>query len=167
MSNYNEKEMYGMGEILNSVFSNIDAARVSQGNDIINVWEETVQKIYNYGPKLVGHTRVVDLKNGVLLVETDHPGWNQILNTYKDFLIKGLKMKIKDLEISTLAFKVKGTSVALSESYEESKKRQDQELIEKLESNEKKLEEMGYKNQAVGEINPEITKLFSGILGEK
>ncbi len=167
MSNYNEKEMYGMGEILNSVFSNIDAARVSQGNDIINVWEETVQKIYNYGPKLVGHTRVVDLKNGVLLVETDHPGWNQILNTYKDFLIKGLKMKIKDLEISTLAFKVKGTSVALSESYEESKKRQDQELIEKLESNEKKLEEMGYKNQAVGEINPEIAKLFSGILGEK
>ena len=116
MNNYNEKEMYGMGEILNSVFSNIDAARVSQGNDIINVWEETVQKIYNYGPKLVGHTRVVDLKNGVLLVETDHPGWNQILNTYKDFLIKGLKMKIKDLEISTLAFKVKGTSVALSES---------------------------------------------------
>nr|WP_318681389.1 DUF721 domain-containing protein [uncultured Treponema sp.] len=167
MNNYNEKEMYGMGEILNSVFSNIDAARVSQGNDIINVWEETVQKIYNYGPKLVGHTRVVDLKNGVLLVETDHPGWNQILNTYKDFLIKGLKMKIKDLEISTLAFKVKGTSVALSESYEESKKRQDQELIEKLESNEKKLEEMGYKNQAVGEINPEIAKLFSGILGEK
>lgn len=167
MSNYNEKEMYGMGEILNSVFSNIDAARVSQGNDIINVWEETVQKIYNYGPKLVGHTRVVDLKNGVLLVETDHPGWNQILNTYKDFLIKGLKMKIKDLEISTLAFKVKGTSVALSESYEESKKRQDQELIEKLESNEKKLEEMGYKNQAEGEINPEIAKLFSGILGEK
>ncbi|WP_318662934.1 DUF721 domain-containing protein [Treponema sp.] len=167
MNNYNEKEMYGMGEILNSVFSNIDAARVSQGNDIINVWEETVQKIYNYGPKLVGHTRVVDLKNGVLLVETDHPGWNQILNTYKDFLIKGLKMKIKDLEISTLAFKVKGTSVALSESYEESKKRQDQELIEKLESNEKKLEEMGYKNQAEGEINPEIAKLFSGILGEK
>ena len=167
MNNYNEKEMYGMGEILNSVFSNIDAARVSQGNDIINVWEETVQKIYNYGPKLVGHTRVVDLKNGVLLVETDHPGWNQILNTYKDFLIKGLKMKIKDLEISTLAFKVKGTSVALSESYEESKKRQDQELIEKLESNEKKLEEMGYKNQAVGEINPEIAKLFSDILGEK
>lgn len=167
MNNYNEKEMYGMGEILNSVFSNIDAARVSQGNDIINVWEETVQKIYNYGPKLAGHTRVVDLKNGVLLVETDHPGWNQILNTYKDFLIKGLKMKIKDLEISTLAFKVKGTSVALSESYEESKKRQDQELIEKLESNEKKLEEMGYKNQAVGEINPEIAKLFSGILGEK
>lgn len=167
MSNYNEKEMYGMGEILNSVFSNIDAARVSQGNDIINVWEETVQKIYNYGPKLVGHTRVVDLKNGVLLIETDHPGWNQILNTYKDFLIKGLKMKIKDLEISTLAFKVKGTSVALSESYEESKKRQDQELIEKLESNEKKLEEMGYKNQAEGEINPEIAKLFSGILGEK
>lgn len=167
MNNYNEKEMYGMGEILNSVFSNIDAARVSQGNDIINVWEETVQKIYNYGPKLVGHTRVVDLKNGVLLIETDHPGWNQILNTYKDFLIKGLKMKIKDLEISTLAFKVKGTSVALSESYEESKKRQDQELIEKLESNEKKLEEMGYKNQAEGEINPEIAKLFSGILGEK
>lgn len=167
MNNYNEKEMYGMGEILNSVFSNIDAARVSQGNDIINVWEETVQKIYNYGPKLVGHTRVVDLKNGVLLVETDHPGWNQILNTYKDFLIKGLKMKIKDLEISTLAFKVKGTSVALSESYEESKKRQDQELIEKLESNEKKLEKMGYKNQAEGEINPEIAKLFSGILGEK
>lgn len=167
MNDSNEKEMYGMGEVLNSVFSNIDAARVNQGNDIVNVWEETVQKIYNYGPKLAGHTKVVDLKNGVLLIETDHPGWNQILNTYKDFMIKGLKMKIKDLDISTLAFKVKGTSVALSESYEESKKRQEQEYLKEMESDEKKLEQLGYKNSKVEEINPEIKKLFSGILDDK
>lgn len=163
----NDKEVYGMGEVLTNVFTNIDSARVQQGNDIVTIWEDTVQKIYNYGPKLAGHTKVVDLKNGILLVETDHPGWNQILQNYKDFILKGLKMKIKDLEINSLAFKVKGTSVSLSESYEESKKRQQQEYISKIENDEKKLEEMGFKNESSGEINPEVKKLFKGIFDEK
>ncbi|MCQ2602089.1 MAG: hypothetical protein MJ184_12080, partial [Treponema sp.] len=64
-------------------------------------------------------------------------------------------------------FKVKGTSVSLSESYEESKKRQQQEYISKIENDEKKLEEMGFKNEASGEINPEVKELFKGIFDEK
>ena len=163
----NDKEVYGMGEILSNVFTNIDSTRIQQGNDIVTIWEDTVQKIYNYGPKLAGHTKVVDLKNGILLVETDHPGWNQILQNYKDFILKGLKMKIKDLEINSLAFRVKGTSVSLSESYEESKKRQQQEYISKIENDEKKLEEMGFKNESLGEINPKVKELFKGIFDEK
>lgn len=163
----NDKEVYGMGEVLTNVFSNIDSARVQQGNDIVTIWEDTIQKIYNYGPKLAGHTKVVDLKNGILLIETDHPGWNQILQNYKDFILKGLKMKIKDLEINSLAFKVKGTAAALSESYEELKNRQQQEYISKIESEEKKLEEMGFKNESKEDINPEVKELFKGIFDSK
>lgn len=163
----NDKEVYGMGEVLTNVFNNIDSNQVKQGNDIITVWEDTVQKIYNYGPKLAGHTKVVDLKNGILLVETDHPGWNQILSNYKDFILKGLKMKIKDLEINSLAFKVKGTNIALSESYEDSKKREQQEYIEKIEGEEKKLEQLGFKNKSDDEINPEVKELFKGIFDSK
>ena len=76
-------------------------------------------------------------------------------------------MKIKDLEINSLAFRVKGTNVSLSESYEESKKSQQQEYIRKIENDEKKLEEMGFKNESSGEINPKVKELFKGIFDEK
>lgn len=164
----NDKEIYGMNEVLSNVFRNIDETKIQQGNDILKVWEDTVQKIYKYGSKIAGHTRVVDLKNGILLVETDHPGWSQILNTYKDFIIKGIKMKIKDLEINTLAFKLKGTNAALSETYEENKEKIQQDYLKKIENEEKQLEEMGFNNKnSKTEINPEVADLFKGFFEKK
>lgn len=160
-----KNEVFSAQQVINNIFQNIKVSDMQQENDISNVWEETIQKIYNYGPKLAGHTKIIDLKNGILLIETDHPGWNQILNNFKDFILKGLKMKIKDVEINSLAFKVRGNVKGLSESYEESKKREQQDYINKVESEQKKLEEMGFKNDSSkSEIDPEVKKLFEGIL---
>ena len=97
----------------------VNYAQSGEANKIHNVWKNVVSNIHSYkdenidsdkripiGQRLASNTRVVDLKNGVLLVETDHPGWIQYLNMYKNFILKGLKMQIPELQIKTLAFRL-------------------------------------------------------------
>ena len=75
----NEKnEIFQMNGIVTNVFDEV-MNRYNNKNSLSNIWEEVIKKIYNYGSKLSGHTKVIDLKNGILLIESDHPGWNQIL----------------------------------------------------------------------------------------
>jgi predicted nucleic acid-binding Zn ribbon protein len=35
------------------------------------------------GEALAGHSRLIDVQNGILLVEVDHPGWLQMLQLRK------------------------------------------------------------------------------------
>ena len=142
-----EQNVVSASEMINKVFSNIDVSQIEKGNSLSNAWKETVEKIYKYGQKLVCHSQIVDLKNGILLVETDHPGWNQILQNNKNFILKGLRLKVKDIQIKSLAFRVKGNDAHLTEDYETYKKRINDEYFEKIEDDEKKLEQMGFKNE--------------------
>ena len=62
----------------------------SPEKNMMNVWKSVVSKIKSprdddnekrmpIGERLAGNTRVIDLKNGILLIETDHSGWIQYL----------------------------------------------------------------------------------------
>ncbi|MGN0739074.1 MAG: DciA family protein [Treponema sp.] len=163
-----EQNVVSASEMINRVFSNIDVSQIEKGNSLANAWKETVGKIYKYGEKLVCHSQIVDLKNGILLVETDHPGWNQILQNNKNFILKGLRLNAKDVEIKSLAFRVKGNDAHLAEDYEAYKKRINDEYFAKIEEDEKKLEQMGFKNE-IGktEIPQEVKELFKGFFEEK
>ena len=57
---------------------------------------------------MASHSRVVDLKNNMLLVEADHPGWINLIQFHKSYILKGLQMKFPDLKIKSLAFKLRG-----------------------------------------------------------
>ena len=155
----NENRILSASDFM-SRFTNID---FSKSDKLTNVWKKVVSKIsvtkfesensekrMSIGERLAGNTRVVDLKNGILLVETDHPGWNQILQNNKNFILKGLRLKVKDIQIKSLAFRVKGNDAHLTEDYETYKKRINDEYFEKIEDDEKKLEQMGFKNE-IGE----------------
>ena len=145
---------------------------------IHSVWKDVVSKIHSYknesedsdkripiGERLAGNTRVVDLKNGVLLVETDHPGWIQYLNMYKKFIIKGLKMALPDLKISSLAFRVSGSEVSLSDSYDKIVKKSKEEMDEKFEKQEKILNERfpEKKSSNNSQLPPELMAKFDSI----
>ena len=163
-----EQNVVSASEMINKVFSNIDVNQIEKGNSLSNAWKETVEKIYKYGQKLVCHSQIVDLKNGILLVETDHPGWNQILQNNKNFILKGLKLKVKDIQIKSLAFRVKGNDAHLTEDYETYKKRINDEYFEKIEDDEKKLEQMGFKNEiGENEVPQEVRELFKGFFEKK
>ncbi len=155
-------------------------------NEICSVWKKVVSKVHSYknesensekripiGERLAGNTRVIDLKNGVLLIETDHSGWIQYLRMYQKFIINGLKMNLPDLKISSLAFRVAGQKVNLSESYENQVQQQRKEMAANFEKQEKELEKLQKKNPAAAgsgkeenkpsELPPELLAKFDSI----
>lgn len=116
-------------------------------------WKEVVSGIKTFndsmdcekrmpiGERLAGNTRVVDLSQGVLLIETDHSGWIQYLRMYQKYILTGLKRKLPDLEIRSMAFKIAGTTARLSDvkAYEEQLEKERRIQDEKIELKEKQL----------------------------
>lgn len=148
----------------------------SEANEICSVWKKVVSGVHSYkhesedsekripiGERLAGNTRVIDLKNGVLLIETDHPGWIQYLRMYQKFILTGLKMKLPDLKITNLAFRVTGEKVSLSESYENQLAKERKDMEAKLEKQEKELKKYEKKNSNASTLPPELLAKFDNI----
>jgi predicted nucleic acid-binding Zn ribbon protein len=62
---------------------------------------ETIYSCWNEiaGKEIADYSRVVDIKKEVIYVETDHPGWIQIINLKKDHILKKIKEKFPEKEI--------------------------------------------------------------------
>ena len=146
-------------------------------NEIFTVWKKVVSGVHSFkheaedsdkrmplGERLAGNTRVVDLKNGVLLVETDHSGWIQYLRMYQKFILNGLKMNLPNLKITNLAFRVTGEKVSLSESYDQQLKKSREEMAKKIEEQEKELKKFeDKKEKPSSELPPELLAKFDSI----
>ena len=132
----------------------LQAANISPAgaNEICSVWKKVVSGVKSYkhdgedsekrmplGERLAGNTRVIDLKNGVLLVESDHPGWIQYLRMYQKFILTGLKMNLPNLKITALAYRVSGEKANLSDSYEQAISQYRREQAAGFEKQEKEL----------------------------
>jgi hypothetical protein len=144
MNNFN---IVNASDIISAVtnFSN------SSDNEIVTVWNKVVSKIgykegvtdsdNNFiGKRLASNSHVVDLKNGVLLVETNHSGWIQYLRMYQNFILKGLKWSLPNLKITSLAFRVRGSEASLSDIYENQLEKAQSKMNEKIDEEEKTLE---------------------------
>lgn len=92
--------------MITRVFSNIDPSGVERTNALFRAWRETVLKVRVYGDRLAAHTRVVDLRHGVLTVEAGHPGWSQILLMNSGFIIRGLNMRLPELGIRSMSVRL-------------------------------------------------------------
>lgn len=149
----------------------------SSANEIFTVWKKVVSGVHSFkhesedsdkrmplGERLAGNTRVVDLKNGVLLVETDHSGWIQYLRMYQKFILNGLRMNLPELKITNLAFRVAGEKVSLSESYDQQLKKSREEMAKKFEEEEKQLKKFeDKKEKPSSELPPELLAKFDSI----
>ena len=148
-----------------------------EANEICSVWKKVVSGVRSMkhesedsdkrmplGERLAGNTRVIDLKNGVLLVETDHPGWIQYLRMYQKFILNGLRMNLPSLKITSLAFRVAGEKVNLSEAYEQQLAKSRREQAAKIEKQEKELEKYNKTSPTrSSELPPELLAKFDSI----
>lgn len=166
-------EIIASSKIMEAYVGNLGTDKMA----LPNVWKRVVSRVKSsrfesedsekrmpIGQRLAGNTRVIDLKNEVLLIETDHSGWIQYLKIYQNFIIEGLRRELPDLKIKSFAFKLSGTEVQLSESYEEQVRRNQAEMNKKIEEEEKILNEK-FKpvEKKSGELPPEILEKFESI----
>ena len=166
-------------QIISAADMMLQAANIgtSDANEICSVWKKVVSGVRSMkhesedsdkrmplGERLAGNTRVIDLKNGVLLVETDHPGWIQYLRMYQKFILNGIRMNLPSLKITSLAFRVAGEKVNLSEAYEQQLSKSRRELAAKIETQEKELEKYSKTSPTrSSELPPELLAKFDSI----
>ncbi|MDL2229540.1 DUF721 domain-containing protein [Treponema sp. OttesenSCG-928-L16] len=58
------------------------------------------------GEKAACHSRIMELEKSVLLVEADHPGWVQILQTKQAYLLKTLQKRFPELSVKAISFRL-------------------------------------------------------------
>lgn len=91
-------------EMMAKLFSNF-APQIESSNRVVDAWQRTVSKINGCGKQIAAHTKVIDLKDGVLEIETSHPSWSQLLQLHSTFILKGLSFLVPDMDIKTLIFR--------------------------------------------------------------
>ena len=131
-----------ISNILAKYMDGVDSEMVENAVSIRNVWKDIIcsirgpkksgfeENIY-LGEKLYSHTKIIDLVNKVLLVEVDHSGWIQTLQFYNSYILRGLKKKIPALEITSIAFRLKGSDFGIKNISEAVKKEEEKEEIQK------------------------------------
>ncbi|WP_443736119.1 DciA family protein [Treponema sp.] len=98
--------------VIESAFENIRTTNAGDALNIYNVWKNVLCRIKgrspNEGQKLADHSRVIDYKNGILLVEADHPGWIELLRLHKKYIMTGLERDIPQIKITNVVYRLAG-----------------------------------------------------------
>jgi hypothetical protein len=58
------------------------------------------------GENLAAHSRVADVRNGIVFVETEHPGWIQLLQMRQNQILDAIKRTFPELGVSGIAFRL-------------------------------------------------------------
>jgi hypothetical protein len=112
-------KLQSAAEVISSLFEHISAEQVQNADTTLAVWKKILlsvdekkirrdgQKSYT-GENLYYHSKVVDRKNGILLIETDHPGWIQLFQMHQSYIVRGFKKFAPELHITSLCFRLSG-----------------------------------------------------------
>ncbi len=149
---FNEDNLISAQEMIMTAFTNIERVEVEKNNKLLKTWRFTLESIRsnakngeNLGINLYSHSRVIDLKNGILLIEADHPAWIQTFRIYQKYILNGLKRGVPDVKISSLAFRLRGSNVELHSQMTEEKIRSN--IEERIQKEEKVIQEFDEKNK--------------------
>jgi hypothetical protein len=86
-------------EIIGTILSPEVAAKAGSWSRFFGSWERAA------GERLSAHSRPVDVRNGIVIVEADHPGWVQLLQLNQKRILDAIKHSFPELEITGIAFK--------------------------------------------------------------
>ena len=111
------------GDIIAALFKEefgpefMESARAASG--LFSSWAQIVKEVWtqpgqddsdNSGfediPAAAVHSRIKELERGTLLIEADHPGWIQILQTKQSRLLSVVRRRYKELDIRGISFRL-------------------------------------------------------------
>lgn len=87
-------------ELLGSILTPQTAASVQGWSDFFGSWGKVA------GPSIAAHSRPVDVRNGIVFVEAEHPGWIQLLQMNQHRILERLRSGFPELGISGIAFRL-------------------------------------------------------------
>jgi hypothetical protein len=95
------------GELLAAIFDENFVKKAQGYSDLSRSWKSVA------GENIAAHSRIVDLVRSILVVEADHPGWIQILQTKQKSLLQGVSRRFPDLSIVGISFRLSRDTAGL------------------------------------------------------
>ena len=106
------------GDILSALFDKRFVEKAQGYSKLFDSWEDITAK--NGIAAASAHSRIKDIDRGIVLVEMDHPGWKQILQTKQSKLLNDFRIRFPELDISGISL-ILGSGSPLGESPAEEK----------------------------------------------
>jgi len=95
------------GDLLSAIIDEDMLGKAREYSKLFSAWEQLTKK---HGiAAAASHSKLSDIKRDVLLVEADHPGWIQILQTKEHLLLEDLQAAFPGLGINGIAFRLSKT----------------------------------------------------------
>jgi hypothetical protein len=89
------------GDILSALFDKQFVEKAQGYSKFFDSWTDITAK--NGIASASAHSRIKDLDRGIVLIEMDHPGWKQILQTKQSKLLNDFRIRFPELEISGIS----------------------------------------------------------------
>ena len=89
------------GEILSALFDKQFVEKAQGYSKLFDSWADITEK--NGISSAAAHSRIKDLEKGILIIELDHPGWKQILQTKQSKFLNDFRLRFPDLEITGIS----------------------------------------------------------------
>jgi hypothetical protein len=89
------------GEILSALFDERFVKKAKEYSKLFDSWTDITAK--NGIAAAADHSRIKNLEKGILLVEMDHPGWKQILQTKQSKLLNDFRYRFPEMDISGIS----------------------------------------------------------------
>ena len=89
------------GDILSALFDERMMKKAQGYSRLFDSWTDITQK--NGIASAADHSRIKELDKGILLIEMDHPGWKQIIQTKQSKLLNDFRRRFPDMNISGIS----------------------------------------------------------------
>jgi len=89
------------GDILSALFDEQFMKKAQKYSKFFDSWKDITAK--NGIAAAADHSHIKDLDRGILLIEMDHPGWKQILQTKQSKILNDFRIRFPDLDISGIS----------------------------------------------------------------
>jgi len=89
------------GDILSALFDERFMKTARGYSKLFDSWTDITAK--NGIAAAADHSQIKDMDRGILLIEIDHPGWKQVLQTKQTKLLNDFRIRFPDLDISGLS----------------------------------------------------------------
>jgi Protein of unknown function (DUF721). len=89
------------GNILSALFDEQFMKKAKTYSKFFDSWKDITEK--NGIAAAADHSQIKDLDRGILLIEIDHPGWKQILQTKQTKLLNDFRIRFPELGISGIS----------------------------------------------------------------
>ena len=99
------------GDIISELFrENFGIEFSDKSRKEVNIflsWPDVVKQVWaDENPAIETHAKIRELERGELLIEADHPGWIQILQTKQKELLSVFQLKFPQQEIKSVNFRL-------------------------------------------------------------